>query len=351
VAGKRIKNFDLPPRVTLKGKAYYYTYRDVSKKKIFIPLGSDRAEMLKNYAEIDPKYRGTNARATRGTFDELAEQYAIYEMPNKAQSTQENQKYFLKKLREVFGHMKPSNINSTHIARYLDKSTHKVAANREINLLSAIFSKGIRWGLCTVNPCLGVARNKESSRERYITDDELKLLRDAAPTALRCMIDLAYITGMRRGDILDLRKAKPSHIKPKERISYINGSILFVHQKKTGKRINYKIEGMLKVVIERSLEISNLESGWLFTNTEGNPYTETAFNSLWRRFVKKLDISDVHFHDLRAKAATDAKKLGHDAQKLLGHADAKMTEVYIRNRQIDEVEALHSSIIMVEDGK
>jgi len=348
MAGKRTKHYDLPPRVTQKGKAYYYYYRDVEKKKRFIALGSDRAEMLRKYAEIDPQYRGGEIKSRKGTFEELANEYIIHEMPNKSKASQDSQKFFLKKLRTVFGDMLLTNINSTHIASYLDKSPKKVAANREINLMSAIFNKGIRWGYCTANPCLGVARNKEQSRSRYITDDELRFLRNNAPPQLKCIIDLAYITGLRRGDILKIQKLKPTKVGAKDSPAYIDNDFLFVQQGKTGKRLKYQLAGMLKIVIERSLELSHPSSPYLFNTREGKHYTKSSFDSVWRRFINKLDVHDLHFHDLRAKAATDAKKNGLDAQKLLGHADAKMTEVYIRNREIDEVEALHSAI-MVED--
>ena len=40
-----------------------------------------------------------------------------------------------------------------------------------------------------------------------------------------------------------------------------------------------------------------------------------------------------HLHDIRAKAATDAKAQGIDAQLVLGHGDAKMTERYLRLRE------------------
>jgi integrase len=39
------------------------------------------------------------------------------------------------------------------------------------------------------------------------------------------------------------------------------------------------------------------------------------------------------FRDIRAKAATDAKKGGQDYQKLLGHANPAMSERYIKRRE------------------
>ena len=53
-----------------------------------------------------------------------------------------------------------------------------------------------------------------------------------------------------------------------------------------------------------------------------------------------LQDANLHFHDLRGKAATDAGDMGIDAQKLLGHKHRAMTEHYIKARQIDKVTPL-----------
>jgi len=48
---------------------------------------------------------------------------------------------------------------------------------------------------------------------------------------------------------------------------------------------------------------------------------------------------------MRAKALTDAKRQGLDAQKLAGHASAAMTEHYIKAREIDVVSTLDTNNI------
>ena len=46
------------------------------------------------------------------------------------------------------------------------------------------------------------------------------------------------------------------------------------------------------------------------------------------------------FHDIRAKALTDAKKMGMDAQSLAGHKNAAMTEQYIKQRIFKTIKPL-----------
>jgi len=57
----------------------------------------------------------------------------------------------------------------------------------------------------------------------------------------------------------------------------------------------------------------------------------------------KVGISDVHFHDIRAKALTDAKrKAGSDyAQALGNHTSVETTENYIKAHEVNIVEPLY----------
>jgi len=50
--------------------------------------------------------------------------------------------------------------------------------------------------------------------------------------------------------------------------------------------------------------------------------------------------TNLHFHDIRAKAASDAADSGVDPQKLLGHRHRIMTDAYIKQRQVDKVTPL-----------
>ncbi len=58
--------------------------------------------------------------------------------------------------------------------------------------------------------------------------------------------------------------------------------------------------------------------------------------------MARTALEDLHFHDIRAKALTDAKReAGRDyAQALAGHASGEMTEAYVRARDTQIVRPL-----------
>ena len=58
---------------------------------------------------------------------------------------------------------------------------------------------------------------------------------------------------------------------------------------------------------------------------------------LLQRYVDKAGLDDIHLHDFRAKAITDANKQGHDPQALAGHTTEAQTVRYLRDKEIPRV--------------
>ena len=76
-------------------------------------------------------------------------------------------------------------------------------ANREIALLSTMFTFAREWGLTDkANPCFGLRRNKETPRDYYAGEIVWNAVYDQAPQELKDAMDLAYLTGQRPADVL-----------------------------------------------------------------------------------------------------------------------------------------------------
>ena len=60
-------------------------------------------------------------------------------LPGKAPKTQQERGYQLRRLNAVFGHMRLEDVKPPHIQQYLEQREKRVAANREIRLLSTIY--------------------------------------------------------------------------------------------------------------------------------------------------------------------------------------------------------------------
>ena len=63
-----------------------------------------------------------------------------------------------------------------------------------------MFAKAIRWGAATVNPARTLERTPKGKRTRYVTDAENDAVCALANQRMRIAMDLAPLTGQRRGD-------------------------------------------------------------------------------------------------------------------------------------------------------
>jgi integrase len=225
-------------------------------------------------------------------------------------------------------------------------------ANVYKTVLQSIFKLAKRKGERNDIPTEGIEDFTEAKRTRYITDDELRAIRGAAmvgkdgkmtpsgPMA-QTMMDLCYLTAQRIDDILNLKKTD------------VSDDGIFFHPAKTVNSTGIKIRIQMSDAIRQALNrIRNygqegVTSLYVIHTLEGQPCTYWWARSAWDRAVERSGVTNpegTHIHDLKAKALTDAKKAGQNAQALGGHADPRMTEHYIKNRIVLDVEPVKSRI-------
>lgn len=315
---KRTANHDLPPRMHRKGESYYHVTSTAPRK--WTCLGSSLPQAKLKWAELE--MAGSDER----NFEALADRYMAECMADKSESWQRDSRNRAAVLVKVFGQMHLTEIKPHHVAEFLDRHPSKASANQHIVLMGVMYQMGMRWGWVDANPTKGVRKNSIAQRDRYITDAEYMAIRSNALPWLQAMMDLSYLTGMRVSDILKLRLAD------------IQPDGLYVQQKKTGKKQVFEITPDLQSVIDfaRSLD-KPVQSLLLFSGRAGRPIGYEAVNYQWAKACEAANVKDAHFHDLRAKSGTDAKRNGIDYQALLGHTKRDMSDRYVKARAADRV--------------
>lgn len=306
----------LPPRVYQKHGAFFYVTNPDRK---WIRLGQNESEMYQALAKL----KSTDVR--QGLMSEFFERYEKEIIPTKAPRTQIDNLSEIKNLKQAFGTMRPEHIKPKHVYAYMDArgAKAKTRANREKSLLSSIFSYLIRWGVVEDNPCKNVKGFQEKARNRYVEDWEYEAVLSLASPVLRAAMEIAATTGMRQGDILKLKYNDLTE----------NG--VPVTQNKTGKKQIFEWTPALKEAIQSAKQHPRHADSliYIIANERGQQYTSEGFKCNWQRLMNKaLETGVINerftFHDLRAKAGSDAED---NAQKLLGHASATTTKrVYER---------------------
>lgn len=335
-------NAGLPKRWALQHGAYYYRVpvglESLWDGKKMYRLGSSLPEAYKVWADkID-------APSTIKTIANLLERYSIEVVPKKSPTTRAGNGFAIKRLIAVLGNMPILELTPQHIYKYVDMRTHKVAAHREVEVLSHAYTKAVQWGIIRSHPFKGEVRLEgERPRTRYIEDWEiieclaLPTKRDKGSVrAIQASMRIKLITGMARGDLLRLR---PGH-------DFTDDGIHIQRHKtahSSGKRTIYEWSDELRAAVQMAIDARPVDiSPFLFCNRRGEGYIneETGeahgWDSMWGRFIdrvlKETKVAERFTeHDLRAKCASDASTLEH-ARALLSHADSKTTQAVYRRK-------------------
>ena len=186
--------------------------------------------------------------------------------------------------------------------------------------MKSVFNKTIAWDkFHGKNPVCKVKFFKENNqRLRYLEKDELRSLIAVSEGYLRVVIIVAVNTGMRLGEIFNLKW---------EDIDLKRDIIYLLETKNDEKReipINSQVR---KALLEYRKEAKG--ENYVFTGRFGNNLT--SIRGSFSAALEKCDINNFRFHGLRHTFASHLVMNGVDlntVRELLGHKTIKMTLRY-----------------------
>ena len=201
-------------------------------------------------------------------------------------------------------------------------------ANRLLAVCSKMFSWAERQGMREkgTNPCIGIERFKEKSRERWLSDGELARLGAALVKAERdrlisphavAAFRLLLLTGARLGEILNLRWEDVD----------LEGAVLKLPDSKTGAKIVGLNEPAITVLgaIPRLADNPYVIVGQVAGRPLVNP------TKPWQRIRSLAGLGDLRLHDLRHNFGSHAASTGASLPliaKQMGHAQLSTTGRY-----------------------
>lgn len=316
---RRQTRHDLPPRMHQKGDTYYYVTSTTPRKWIKLDKDLGRAKImwaqLENDGATDRFHDALDAWMVSPAYNELTA------------SSKTTYGSVIKQLKEFFDGFGLLEIKPVQVAQWMDNHPSKTQANTGKAILSKVFEMAIRRGWAETNPCRDIKRNTIKPRDRYLTDQEFKAIREKGNEVVKIAMDLAYLTGARISDIL------------KATLADCQDEGFFIKQKKTGAKQLFEWTPELETVINEAKKMPRPVRGLhaLICNRYGQPYPYGTFNDYWLEAVRDAGIENAQFRDIRAKTATDAEHQGKDHQKLLGHTTKAMSDRYVKVRKVTRV--------------
>lgn len=307
-------------RMHYKSGRYWYVYRNQWK-----PLAKDYPSAMQEYAaEISPS--GGMARLINETYRSYEQRVQAGKLSQRSLKTY---KLVRERIDTAFVQFAPSQVKPSHIASFIDFHFEDKPnmGNIALVVLTAAFKKGVRWGLCDFNPAKEIERLDVKKRDRLLSDAEYSRIYAAAPSYLKQIMDMCYLTGQRIGDVLLIKQAD------------ISTEGIYFRQQKTQKRLLVESSTALSDLV-KSIRTGNKVAGvYLFAKTATQPYHYESVRRHFSAACVAAGVEDARLHDIRAKAATDADAQGLDAQGLMGHSTAAMTKTYLRLRQTSRVKS------------
>ena len=223
------------------------------------------------------------------------------------------------------------------IVSMLDNNYSTVSVHRKISCLRVFYRYMRKDGILKSDPLEKVVLPKrKKTLPVFIEEEALTRLLDNysfgdgfAGIRNRTIIEILYLTGMRRSELVGLRDND---------VDLAEGSV-----KVTGKRNKQRIIPLLKPFLARLQEyikvrndnVETLDNGWFFITDKGNKlYDKYVYNTVNSYLAMVTTIEKKSPHILRHTFATHMLNRGADLnsiKELLGHANLSATQIYTHN--------------------
>jgi integrase len=311
--------------VYLKGDNWYIDYYVSGRRK------REKIGPSKNLAETVLKKRKVEIaegkfldirKEEKIKFEDFVDEYIeVYLKPN-CKSWEKSELHNIKHLKSFFSGKLLYEITPLLVERFkIERSKHVSPAttNRALMRLKAIFNKAIAWKKYSGdNPVREVKFFKEdNSRLRYLEKEEIVKLLLKCRGRLKAIVIVALNTGMRRGEILNLKWHDVD----------FRRNIIYLLKTKNNEKREIPMNEAVKTALIKIHK--HPESPYIFCDKSGRPFysVRTSFFTACR----KAGIIGFRFHDLRHTFASHLVMAGVDlntVRELMGHKSLEMTLRY-----------------------
>lgn len=317
-------------RVLVRVKRFPASSATFSRRSDAIKWGKEKEAEFRLKKHFPITYK--NGKRTLG---ELIDQYLSQILPQKKDIAR--QTIQLNWWKSHLGTYMLSDISSDIICEWRTRlqkgTTHygtprsAATVNRYLAAISHVFTIAWKeWSWVDRNPVINVRRLKEPrGRVRFLDDQERHRLLDACKKSrsifLHPIVVLALSTGMRKGEILRLRW----------RDMNFDSKRIVIQETKNGERRAVPLVGIaLQLIKKLKINDSGSFEDFIFHSPE-SPTKCCSIRTAWDKAIKRADVKDFRFHDLRHSTASYLAMNGAsllEIADILGHKTLQMVKRY-----------------------
>ena len=329
---------------------YHITYR-LGKKQKWKSIGTNKKEAERRLAEIVSQInQGAYSEIKEIAFEDFAQKWleehaAIRVKPSTLRSYRDAVRCHFN---PVFGSMPIRLIHETDIRRFVVK-TIKIRKPKTVNnfivQLKTMFKHAKRWGYLRDNPAWDIEHVKDEYKEMdFLIPDEAQQLLKYADEPCRTVVQMAVMTGMRRGEIFGLQWGDVDwfnnviHVR-RNLFWHVKSEIKDCKNQQLWRFLSPKTRRSIRSIVmapslRKVLEVHRMicpvgRDDLVFCNKAGNPIDPPNF--VKREFepaLTRAGLRKIRFHDLRHTYATfliAQKENIKFIQSQLGHASIQTT--------------------------
>lgn len=278
-------------------------------------------------ARLEANYEPSHSRS----FTDYAKEWKS-RRANVAPTTKDSYDYAVSKLCDYFGDADIGSITASQVEGFIATcGLAPLTVNVTLGVLERIMRSAVRDGLSkrdVTDDLTNVPKRRRKRDIRPLTKDEFNRLIEATPEFYRPLFGFWTLTGLRRGEVLGLRRS-----------DIVGSTIMLKQQLCRGQIRGLKSESAYRtipIISEAHVLLDQQLAQWvynkgdlLFTTEQGYPIEAGRLGRLvFQPACKKAGIEGAVFHDLRHTYATWMLHAGVNVKvvaQLLGHANANIT--------------------------
>jgi len=238
-------------------------------------------------------------------------------------------RYALRSFFSTVGDLQLTAVCAQHIDLFRQRRIKEVSAitlNINLRALRSAFYYAVRWQILKSNPFTKVPLSPVPERDPiFFSSEDFKLIVGSIKQEwFRSIVILAACTGMRRGEIVNLRW---KDVDLSQKVVRVHSSSTY--RTKNGKK---RVIPLNAIALQLLAGLDHKTSEDYVFTVEGRRIREVYLSRKFSQHVHRLGFPiGYHFHSLRHSFASWLVQNGapiYEVQKLMGHSTIQVTEIY-----------------------